>query len=131
MFLDASAIIAVLASEAEAAMFSARINGPEKAFTSPMAIYEAILGLSRASDIQLQDAQKAVNRFVEETNTEVVPIDFTTGAEAVLAFSRFGKGRNSAKLNIGDCFAYACAKQLRVPLLFKGNDFAKTDIEVA
>ncbi|CAN5295645.1 hypothetical protein BH09PSE1_BH09PSE1_29370 [soil metagenome] len=50
---------------------------------------------------------------------------------ALEAFDRFGKGRHPAALNMGDCFAYACAKSLAVPLLYKGDDFAQTDVEAA
>jgi ribonuclease VapC len=50
---------------------------------------------------------------------------------AVEAFDRFGKGRHSAGLNMGDCFAYACARQIDTPLLCKGNDFPRTDIGLA
>lgn len=53
------------------------------------------------------------------------------GGGAVSAFERFGKGRHRAALNMGDCFAYACARSADVPLLFKGNDFPRTDIAVA
>ena len=53
------------------------------------------------------------------------------GREALRAFERFGRGRHPARLNMGDCFAYACARALDVPLLFKGEDFAQTDIAVA
>jgi len=53
------------------------------------------------------------------------------GQTAVQAFERFGRGRHPARLNMGDCFAYACAKTLAVPLLFKGDDFSQTDVAVA
>jgi ribonuclease VapC len=131
MFVDASAIVAILAREKDAATIAAQVNKSEKLFTSPIAIYEAILGLARAADIQLQDAQTAVERFITEMRIELVAVDAATGVQAVLAFSRFGKGRHPARLNMGDCFAYACARKLGVPLLFKGDDFARTDIEVA
>lgn len=131
MFVDASVIVAILAEEPDAKTFAARINRAKKLFVSPIAIYEATLGLTRSADIKLGDAQTAVDRFIAEVQAEIVPIDRKIGVQALLAFSLFGKGRNPAKLNMGDCFAYACAKDLGVPLLFKGDDFAKTDIEVA
>ncbi len=53
------------------------------------------------------------------------------GRAAMDAFDRYGRGRHPARLNIGDCFAYACARTLAVPLLFKGADFSQTDIVVA
>jgi ribonuclease VapC len=131
MFVDASVIVAILAEEPDAKRFEARINRAKKLFVSPTAISQAAQGLMRAADIKLEDAQTAIDRFIAETQAEIVSVDGTIGAHALLAFSRFGKGRNPAKLNMGDCFAYACAKELSMPLLFKGDDFAKTDIEVA
>lgn len=125
MFVDASVIVAILAGESDAKTFEARINRAKKLFVSPIAIYEAALGLSRAADIKLEDAQTAVDRFIAETQATIVPVDEAIGAHALLAFSRFGKGRSPAKLNMGDCFAYACAKKLAVPLLFKGDDFSQ------
>lgn len=69
-----------------------------------------------------------VERFLEEANAKVVPIDRKTEAIAVTAFAQFGKGRHEAELNMGDCFAYAGAVQLDEPLLCKGNDFPRTDV---
>ncbi len=62
---------------------------------------------------------------------KVEPVDRNTTELAVMAHQRFGKGRHPASLNFGDCFAYACARQLGLPLLYKGNDFSGTDIETA
>jgi len=61
----------------------------------------------------------------------VVPITVEIGRVAVAAFERYGRGRHPAALNMGDCFAYACASQLNLPILFKGDDFPQTDIAVA
>jgi ribonuclease VapC len=69
-----------------------------------------------------------VNRFLTAIDATVVVINRDTGVATVKAFARFGKGRHAAALNMGDCFAYARAKQLNAPLLCKGNDFPRTDI---
>ena len=60
-----------------------------------------------------------------------MPITAEMGRAALSAFDRYGRGRHSAALNMGDCFAYACARQLDLPLLFKGDDFPLTDITIA
>lgn len=69
--------------------------------------------------------------MLQSAKTGVVPIDKSISDLALQAFERYGKGRHKASLNIGDCFAYACAKRHKVPLLFKGNDFGMTDVEIA
>lgn len=131
MFVDASAIIAILGSEPGNAELLIALDGATASFTSPVAIYEASLGLARLQRISIDDAKRVVAALIKNKKTEIVPITTETCSIALDAFSFFGKSRHPAKLNMGDCFAYACAKQLGVPLLFKGDDFAKTDIEVA
>jgi ribonuclease VapC len=131
MFLDASALIAIIANEADGAALEARLDKASKVFTSPIAIYEAALGLARIGKISPSQARVPLEHLLKVKKTEVVVIEKSTADVALAAFSLFGKGRHPASLNMGDCFAYACAKQLGVPLLFKGDDFAMTDIEVA
>jgi ribonuclease VapC len=59
---------------------------------------------------------------------EIVPVTLEQGAVAITSFMQYGKGRHGARLNLADCFSYALAKTRRLPLLFKGDDFAQTDI---
>lgn len=89
------------------------------------------MGLARVLRLTTVDAERLVKNLLKEKKAEIVPIRDETCTIALDAFSRFGKGRHPAALNMGDCFAYACAKELGVPVLFKGDDFSKTDIEVA
>jgi ribonuclease VapC len=131
MFLDASAIVAIIARESDARSLQRKIVVATQRSTSPIAVYESIMGVTRALDLPLGEAKALVNDFLREIQAEIVSIDSEMGTSAVEACERFGKGRHPAKLNMGDCFAYACAKELGVPILFKGNDFGKTDIEVA
>jgi ribonuclease VapC len=131
MFLDASAITAILAREDEASSLAARLGQAINVYTSPIAIYEATVGLARIANASLPSTQAVLDRFLDEVGAEIVPIDADVGRRAVAAFERFGKGRHPAALNMGDCFAYACAQRLQVPLLFKGVDFPLTDIAVA
>ncbi|MDQ2804208.1 MAG: type II toxin-antitoxin system VapC family toxin [Pseudomonadota bacterium] len=130
MFLDASAIIAILAREGDGAALAARLGQAAKVHTSPVAVYEAVLGLARIGNVSLPDAETVLDHFLREAQAEIAPIDAELGRRAIRAFERFGKGRHPAGLNMGDCFAYACAEALQAPLLFKGDDFPRTDIVV-
>lgn len=78
-----------------------------------------------------RDAHGALRRFLQEADAEVIPFLDEHASEAIRAFHRFGKGRHAAALNFGDCMTYAVAKLARRPLLFVGNDFAKTDLDRA
>jgi ribonuclease VapC len=80
--------------------------------------------LSRKRADGLSDLQA----FLDDGEIERIPVDVRQADAAVEAFRRFGKGRHPARLNIGDCFAYALAKTTGEPLLFKGADFGRTDI---
>jgi ribonuclease VapC len=131
MFLDASAIIAIIARESDAAALAGRLRQAKEVHTSPIAVYEAVLGLARVGNTSIQDAEIVLNRFLEEVQAEIMSIGAEIGGSAIAAFDRFGKGRHPAGLNMGDCFAYACASQLDLPILFKGDDFPQTDIAVA
>jgi len=131
MFLDASAIIAIIARESDATALAGRLRQANEVHTSPIAIYEAVLGLARVGNTLIQEAEAVLERFLEEVQAQTISISAEVGRAAIAAFARFGKGRHPAGLNMGDCFAYACANELDVPLLFKGNDFPQTDIAVA
>ena len=128
MFVDASAIIAMIAREEEGSALAARLDQASRVHVSAVVVYEAVLGLARAGNIAIIDAQAIVDRFIDEVEAEIVPIVAETSRVAVTAFDRFGKGRHPAGLNLGDCFAYACARVLDEPLLYKGDDFPRTDI---
>ena len=85
----------------------------------------------RTRNISVTDAEAVANSFLAAAQIEVIPISPEIARGAINAFEQFGRGRHSARLNMGDCFAYACARALAVPLLFKGDDFSQTDIAVA
>ena len=76
-------------------------------------------------------AKHAIDVVIEQTGMQVSPFDARMAAIAQQAFLDFGKGRHPARLNFGDCMSYALAKSLKIPLLWKGNDFDLTDIERA
>jgi ribonuclease VapC len=132
MFVDASAIIAIIAREPDGDRLAAILGLAGQGITSSIAIFEAALGLRRKGQISQDMAELLLQDFLEATNIRVVAISPEAGYEALAAQARFGRGRgHPAKLNMGDCFAYAVAKAHNVPLLFTGNDFPHTDIEQA
>ncbi|MCD1643149.1 type II toxin-antitoxin system VapC family toxin [Aurantimonas coralicida] len=131
MFIDASAICAILAGEADAVQLSARMDRHDRRLTSALAIWEASVALSRIRGVDPQIAQRMIDEFLGDQSVRIVAIEPETAAIAIDAYARYGKGRHPAALNFGDCFAYACARHFDVPLLYKGNDFARTDIGAA
>ncbi len=131
MFIDASAIVAMLVDEPEAASLRSRVKGAAVVVVSPIAVYEATLAITRIKACPVASASRVVAEFVDLSGAEIMPIDEEIGEAAVDAFNRFGKGRHPAALNMGDCFAYACARSRAMPLLCKGDDFARTDALLA
>ncbi len=131
IFVDASAIVAMLTEEDEGDALAVTLSRYSERSTSALAIVEVALALTRKKDLEIETARAIVTRFLQVSRIDVTPLDETHGAAALDAFDRFGKGRHLARLNLGDCFAYACARTGGGRLLFKGDDFAKTDIEAA
>ena len=132
MFVDASAIVAILTREPEADELVDLLETAREPISSPIAVFEAALGICRKRHTSIEEALEDVREFLELTRVEVVPITITDAESALIAFSRYGKGReHPAQLNLGDCFAYAVARNHRRALLFKGDDFSKTDIRSA
>lgn len=132
MFVDASAIVAILTRGPEADALADVLDRDPSPITSPIAIFEAVLGLCRKRRASVEDAEADVAAFLLAAEIRIVPITAREAETALAAFSRFGKGRgHPAQLNLGDCFAYAVARNDRTSLLFKGDDFAMTDIDPA
>jgi ribonuclease VapC len=130
MFVDTSVVVAILAREPDAGEFVAEIERAATALTAGHVLLEASMRLSTLLGVDPRDAEAAIHAVLSETGIDVVPITRDIAHEAIVAFARFGKGRgNDAQLNFGDCLSYACARHLNVPLLFKGGDFATTDVE--
>lgn len=130
MFADASAVTAIIANEAEQETLAAKLTS-DRALTSGIAIWESSLAVSRIFDWPVERALSEVRDYLSNVDVAVVSIGDREAALALEAHARFGKGRHPAKLNMGDCFSYACARTHGVPLLYKGDDFALTDIERA
>jgi ribonuclease VapC len=131
MFADASALTAMLVDERDAGELLARVQNYNLRITSPLAVWETVLAVARVLGLEIHAAEAAVEEFLALADIVVTPVAAETRGVAIDAFARFGKGRHPAALNFGDCFAYACAKQADVPLLYKGEDFPQTDIETA
>ena len=132
MFVDASAIVAILTREPEADVLADLLERARAPITSPIAVFEAVLGICRKRHTSIEEAEEDVSEFLELAKIQLIPITANEADTALAAFSRYGKGRNHpAQLNLGDCFAYAVAKNFRTSLLFKGDDFSKTDIQSA
>jgi ribonuclease VapC len=131
MFVDASALCAILALEGEAEDFAKRIRSAQRRITSPLAVWETVINLPRLNGFDLETSEREVIKFLDMAAIEIAAIEPATTFLALDAFRRYGKGRHPAALNFGDCFAYACARHHNVPLLYKGNDFVLTDIETA
>lgn len=131
MFVDASAIVAMMTNESDAAALSARLAAAWSPTTSPMALWEAAVAYARIARLPPNAALREVQAYIHPLGITVLAIEEDLAAEAVDAYQRFGKGRHPAGLNFGDCFAYAAARRLGVPILHKGDDFTLTDIEMA
>lgn len=130
--VDASAIVAILAGENEGDPLMAALEGEAQITTSPVAVYEATLGLARVLRLSLQEAESSVMEFLGLARVVVEPIHPEAVHVALQAFARYGKGRgHPAQLNLGECFIYAQAKVGGASLLYKGDDFSQTDIERA
>lgn len=131
IFVDASAIVALITREPDADLLRSKLETSAVRSTSPIAVYEAALAIARKGSMTPIEANKLVTDFLTAANISSSSVNESMAATALLAFERFGKGRHPAKLNMGDCFAYASARSTGSKLLFKGEDFSQTDIEVA
>jgi len=131
MFIDASALTAMLTDENEARELLARLHQAAARLTSPLAVWEAAIAVARVLGLPISEASEAVESYLALMEIEMVPVPPETARIALDTFDRYGKGRHPARLNFGDCFAYACARHLGEPLMFKGTDFPQTDIEAA
>ena len=131
MFVDASAFCAILLGEVDRARFEERLANTAGAMTSGVAVWETVRSLVRGKGLAVAEAETEVLTYLGLAEVVTVDVGLREATMALHAFSRFGKGVHPAKLNMGDCFAYACAKIHGVPLLYKGDDFSQTDIETA
>lgn len=130
MFIDASAVVAIIANEPQVGDLAAKIESAKTQFyTSPLAVWESVAALARIMKVDTKLVQPIVDAFHRELGATSVDINRDMALVALEAFSRYGKGSgHAAGLNMGDCFSYATAKACKVPLLYIGNDFVYTDL---
>ena len=128
MILDTSALVVVLYREPEADLYTQAIHDADRCLIGAANFVE----LSIIIEAQLgAEALRQCDMFFRRAGIIVEPLTVDQAHIARQAFHDFGQGRHPAGLNFGDCFAYALAKFTREPLLFKGEDFKKTDITAA
>ena len=131
MFVDASALVAIILNEPEGAEFNVKIEKASQKWVCGLGVFETVLALMRAKNDSYEILLEIVEAFVKRHGIQFIDIDADVARGAVAAFGQYGKGRHKAKLNMSDCFSYACAKKIKQPILFKGNDFNQTDIKCA
>lgn len=126
--VDTSALVAVLLGEPDARTFLRSLEAAERSLLSCLSLHEArIVTLGRRGEAALAK----LDVLISNNAIQLVPFDEGQAQLAFDAYARFGKGRHPARLNLADCAAYALAKSLDAPLLFKGDDFKLTDVTPA
>jgi ribonuclease VapC len=128
MVIDTSAILAVLLGEPDSERFVAALKASHPRLLSAANLLEASIVIESHKSAE---GGRDLDLLLYRGEIEIVPVDREQAEIARVAWRRFGKGRHRAALNFGDCFAYALAKITGSPLLFKGADFALTDIDPA
>ena len=128
MVIDTSAVVAILFEEDDHLRYAEAIEAaPTRLVSAVTRVELAVVMEGRKRDA----GRSRLERFFALSATEIVAVTAHQANLAIDAFRRFGKGRHPAGLNLGDCFSYALAKASDLPLLYKGEDFARTDIRTA
>ena len=128
MVIDSSALIAILLQEAEAKVFAETIEAASVRLISAASLLEASIVIEGRNG---EAGGRELDLLLYRAGIEIVAVDRDQAEIARRAWRLYGKGRHAAGLNYGDCFAYALAKATGSPLLFKGDDFAQTDVAAA
>lgn len=127
MIVDTSALVAIMRNEPERGAFLAALSS-SPARMSAVTYFELGIVIDSARDA---GASAALDDWMRDFDIGIVPVTQETARLARSAYRTFGKGHHPARLNFGDCFAYALAQEAGEPLLFKGSDFARTDVQPA
>lgn len=128
MIADASAIIAILRGESDASALAETLErGSMRRISAVSYVEAAVVTDSNRNPV----LSRRLDELLRESSVTIEPVTVSQAKIAREAYRDFGKGRHRAGLNLGDCFAYALAKEMNEPLLFKGDDFCHTDIESA
>jgi ribonuclease VapC len=128
MVIDTSALVAILCDEPDASLFEAAIESdPTRLISSATLLETAIVIEARFGE----EGGRELDLLIHKAQIEIAPFDHEQVEIAREAYRTYGRGRHPAALNYGDCFAYALSTVRGEPLLYKGEDFAKTDIQRA
>ncbi len=127
MVIDTSALVCIVLEEPEAAAFASAIFEDSIRLVSVVSLVEAGIVLEKALG---RAGSKELEFAIRTLKLSIQPVTVDQGQTALLAHWRYGRGLHRAALNFGDCFTYALAKRTNEPLLFKGNDFGRTDLRL-
>ena len=129
LFVDASAIVAIMTDETDGDALLQRLALASRRLYSPIASWEAATAVGRKRTVSATVAAAEVTSFAAEMQIDLIAIGAPELSVAMEAYGRYGRRSGSpAELNMGDCFAYACARTNNARLLYKGDDFARTDL---
>jgi ribonuclease VapC len=128
MIIDTSAIVAILFNEDDAQIYAEAISRADSCRVSAATFVETAIVVESQTK---NNGSRQLDAFIRRAGITIEPVTEEQAHIARQAFTDFGKGRHPAGLNYGDCFSYALSKATREPLLFKGKDFAKTDLSIA
>jgi ribonuclease VapC len=128
LFVDASALVAIVAGEPGGIALLQRRGDDDDPLWSAMTEWETVTALCRSHNYPIDVARREVGDFAAAGSLRRVGIGDVESVLALDTYQSYGKGRHPAKLNMGDCFAYACAKTNDARLLYKGDGFARTDL---
>lgn len=129
MYLDSSSIVAIIAGEPERSDLLQRVAVAPRRATSVVTVFETILALARKTSDR-ENAPRQVQHFLRVADVDILPVDARSMEFFLGAFQKYhrGSGRPGARLNFGDCVTYAVAKAHDLNILYKGDDFAQTDM---
>jgi ribonuclease VapC len=128
MVIDTSAVLAILQNETERRAINEAVEAADTRAMSVATLVESSIVLESRYG---PDGVRDLDLYLAKAQVALVSVDAEQAHLARDAFRRYGKGRHRAGLNFGDCFSYALARSLAEPLLFKGDDFAQTDVVAA
>ena len=125
MAVDTSALMAIVLREAEADRCKAALEEEPDLLISAGTVAEALIVAARRNLVE------EMNRLIDGLGFDIVSVTPASARRIAAAYARWGRGTHPAGLNFGDCFSYEVAKEHSCPLLYVGEDFAKTDLESA
>ncbi len=129
IFVDTSVLVAIMARENDGLDWVDRIGASGVKITSPLVLLECTMRLTTLLAMEPAEVDEGLRDLLGELEIQIIPIEDEDAKVAVDAFARYGKGRrHPARLNLADCLSYACAKRRGLTLLYKGDDFARTDM---